>query len=414
MDLITLAIPVFVLMIALELGYGLINGQNNYRLNDTVNSLSMGSLSTVGKLVFFDASIYLFDWLASVLEVIRWSDHWLVWIFAFVAYDFLYYWFHRISHERNLFWASHVAHHQSEEYNLSTALRQTGTGFLCSWVFYIPLFLIGCPPDMFYTVAALNLLYQFWVHTEHVGKLGWYEKLFVTPSNHRVHHARNDRYIDRNYGGVFIVWDRWFGTFCEESDREPCRYGISQPLRSWNPLWANLHVYAAMVQAAASQSSWRDKLAVMLWSPSQLKIMLDTTEKFHQAAPRASEQKFDPPLTRAAQWYVGIQFALIVCLVSFVSVQAGQLAWPLLWLAFVFCLLSCIAFGLLMENRALGYYLELARFAAVFGIISLLGTELVGLSTDALIGIAVVTLVSSASVVLLMRTQGLRKAVSPS
>ena len=134
------------------------------------------------------------------------------WIFAFIIYDFFYYWFHRISHERQIFWASHVAHHQSEDFNLSTALRQTGTGAFVSWVFYIPMFVIGTPSYVFVSVASLNLIYQFWVHSEHIPNLGWFENYFVTASNHRVHHAQNEQYIDKNYGGVFIIWDRMFGT----------------------------------------------------------------------------------------------------------------------------------------------------------------------------------------------------------
>ena len=146
----------------------------------------------------------------------RWdSSSILTWIVAFIAYDFFYYWFHRISHERQIFWASHVAHHQSEDYNLSTALRQTGTGFFLTWVFYIPLFIIGVPSYVFVSVASINLIYQFWVHTEHVPKLGWFELFFVSPSNHRVHHAQNEEYIDKNYGGVFII-----GIDCSELSRK--------------------------------------------------------------------------------------------------------------------------------------------------------------------------------------------------
>ncbi len=157
---------------------------------------------------------------------------------AFVVYDFCYYWLHRLGHERNILWAAHSVHHQSEEYNLSTALRQTSTGFLLSWIFYLPLAVLGVPLAVFITVAALNLLYQFWVHTRHIPKLGWYEGFFVTPSNHRAHHAQNPLYMDRNYGGVFILWDRLFGTFQQEDDAEPPVFGVTRPLASWNPLWA--------------------------------------------------------------------------------------------------------------------------------------------------------------------------------
>ncbi len=368
MDLVVYAIPLFVAAMLLEWGYGTVSGRQTYRLNDTVNSLSMGSIRTLSKLVFFDASIYLFAWLAQQLELIQWSRHWLVWVFAFVAYDFFYYWFHRISHERSLFWASHVAHHQSEEFNLSTALRQTGTGFICSWVFYVPLFLIGCPPEMFYTVAALNLIYQFWVHTEHIGKLGWLEYVFVTPSNHRVHHARNAVYLDRNYAGVFILWDRWFGTFREESDTEPCRFGISQPLRSWNPVWANAHVYVAMWQAATAARGWLGKLKVLLASPTQLKNLL--VQGGHESADvTVADDKYDPPQAAPVKRYIAIQFLLILVLAGALSYPDLGLEYSVQILGFAYCLLAYVGLGWMLENRTIGFYSETLRLLVFFGII---------------------------------------------
>jgi hypothetical protein len=143
----------------------------------------------------------------------------------------LYYWHHRAGHRVALFWAAHVVHHQSEDYNLSTALRQTSSGWLAGWLFYLPMALAGFPPLVFGVVALIDLLYQFWVHTEQVGRLGWFDRWFCAPSNHRVHHAVNEAYLDRNYGGVFIVWDRLFGTYAEEDQRASCVYGTRAPLR---------------------------------------------------------------------------------------------------------------------------------------------------------------------------------------
>ena len=162
---------------------------------------------------------------------------WYGWLLALVFYDFCYYWLHRAGHESAIFWAAHVVHHQSQDYNLSTALRQTSSGALLGWIFYVPMALAGVPPLVFGVVALVDLLYQFWVHTEHVPKLGWFDRWFCSPSNHRVHHAVNDGYLDRNYGGVLIVWDRMFGSFQEED--EPCVYGTRSPLNSWDPLWSN-------------------------------------------------------------------------------------------------------------------------------------------------------------------------------
>jgi hypothetical protein len=208
-------------------------------------------------------------------------------------------------------WAAHVVHHQSEDYNLSTALRQTSSGFLFGWLFYLPLALAGVPPLVFGVVALVDLLYQFWVHTQQVGKLGWFDRWFCSPSNHRVHHAVNDRYVDKNYGGILIVWDRLFGSFQEEDDREPCVYGTRAPLRSWNPLWANLQVYADLARDSWRARSWADKLRVWLkppgWRPA------DVARAWPKPAfDIAAVQRFDPPLSRPAQWAASGLFAAAV------------------------------------------------------------------------------------------------------
>ena len=257
MNYILYAVPVFFLLIGLELLADCWRGVRSYRLADAISSLGAGVLSTTSGLLTKVVGLLTYDfaWRHWGLFELPADSPW-VWGFAFLFYDFCYYWNHRLGHERNVLWAAHSVHHQSEEYNLSTALRQTSTGFLFGWIFYLPMALAGVPPLVFFTVAAFNLLYQFWVHTRHVPKLGWLEWLFITPSNHRVHHARNPLYLDRNYGGVFILWDRLFGTFQEELAEEPPVYGVTTPLRSWNPLWANLQFYALLWQDARPATRW--------------------------------------------------------------------------------------------------------------------------------------------------------------
>ena len=214
---IALATPVFFALIALEIAVGRARGRSNYRLNDALNSLSLGVMSQVSgssRSCWPSAST-----LRSTRPLRSGScrpDQWWTWALAIVAYDFCYYWNHRLGHESAIFWASHVVHHQSQEYNLSTALRQTSSGALLGWIFYVPMAIVGFPPQVFIVAAIVDLLYQYWIHTEQVGKLGWFDRWFASPSNHRVHHAVNDRYLDRNYGGIFMAWDRMFGTFVEE------------------------------------------------------------------------------------------------------------------------------------------------------------------------------------------------------
>lgn len=312
MDLVPYAIPFFFLAMAIEFGYGLWRGRNTYRINDSVGSLFMGTLRTASKLVLIGLGGAVFAAIENHYALWRMdTGHWATWMFAFVGYDLCYYWNHRIGHERQIFWASHVAHHQSEEYNLTTALRQTSTGFLLSFLFYIPLFLIGVPAEVYVTVASANLIYQYWVHTEHIPKLGWYEYVFVTPSNHRVHHAQNDVYVDRNYGGVFILWDRLFGTFQEELDEEPCIYGIRGPLHTFSPLWANLHIYVCMAQDAWRTASWRDKFHVLWartgWRPE------DVAERFPREKTDLEDfHKYDPQTGPMVSAYALLQLLVVM------------------------------------------------------------------------------------------------------
>ena len=362
MDLVPYAIPFFFLAMGFELAWGFWRGNNTYRVNDSVGSLFMGTLRTASKLVLIGLGGAVFAAIENHYALWRMdTGHWGTWVFAFVAYDLCYYWNHRIGHERQIFWASHVAHHQSEEYNLTTALRQTSTGFLLSWLFYIPLFLLGVPAEVYVTVASANLIYQFWVHTEHIPKLGWYEWLFVTPSNHRVHHAQNDVYVDRNYGGVFILWDRLFGTFQEELEEEPCVYGIRGPLHTFSPLWANLHIYAGMAEDAWRTSSWRDKCRVLWartgWRPA------DVAARYPRARTDLSDfHKYDPEVSPAVKLYALAQLTVVM------AVGIGLLFAGLSWAAnagvVALMLFTMVCTGHWLDGRR-ALSLELGRLVLV-------------------------------------------------
>ena len=307
MDLIQLAVPFFLLAMAFELVFGIVRGRNTYRLNDAFSSLMLGILSQARKFVVLGVGGLVYAWAAKQTAITQWSvDSLGAWVIAFVLYDLCYYWQHRIGHERQFFWAAHIAHHQSEDYNLSTALRQTSTGFVLGWVFYVPLFLLGIPAEMVVTVGALNLIYQFWVHTQHIPELGLMERAFVTPSNHRVHHAQNDCYLDRNYGGVFIVWDRLFGTYQRELPNEPCVYGIRGPIRSWNPLVALTHVYKDMFDDMRRTTRWSDRLRVLWartgWQPSDVRRRWP-----REKADLTQFERFDPQVSMPRTVYGGLQ-----------------------------------------------------------------------------------------------------------
>jgi sterol desaturase/sphingolipid hydroxylase (fatty acid hydroxylase superfamily) len=331
MDYITYAVPFFLLALLIELVYGIVINKNTYRLNDAISNLFMGTLRTSNKLIIIGAAGYVF-YLAETHFALWRMDVTspFTWIFSFIIYDFFYYWFHRISHERQIFWASHVAHHQSEDYNLSTALRQTGTGAFVSWVFYIPMFLIGIPSYVFISVASLNLIYQFWVHSEHIPKLGWFENYFVTASNHRVHHAQNEQYIDKNYGGVFIIWDRMFGTHKIEDENEACIYGIRGTLNTFNPIWANLHIYVKIIKEMWLSHDWQDKLYAPFartgWIPQSFPEKIEK-ENFDAS----TFKKFDPVIGKRQKIYAMFQY-LFLTYIFLAFVQSGYLNYMQLWI----------------------------------------------------------------------------------
>jgi sterol desaturase/sphingolipid hydroxylase (fatty acid hydroxylase superfamily) len=369
MNYVDVAVPFFVLAMGVEFIYGWLSKKQTYRLNDTINSLQLGTLSTLGKVLRFGLSAALLGAFAIWIGIPQWSmaSAWQ-WAAAFVIYDFCYYWKHRYGHECRIFWASHVAHHQSEEFNLSTALRQTGTDYI-GFVFYLPVYLIGVPAPAVITVGSLNLIYQFWVHTEHIRRLGPLEWILVTPSNHRVHHARNTEYLDKNYGGVFIVWDRLFGTFNDERIDVPCVYGITTGLKSFNPLWANFHFWYDTARLARRTRKWSDKLKIWFKAPAWLPADVDDHQLHDWRYP-----KFDPPASAFTKVYSFVQFWMLLGASLWLQQSEQQLPriFTLLlfgWLCFGFCVQ-----GASLEARAMAQRLEWLRIglAAAIGSITYL------------------------------------------
>jgi sterol desaturase/sphingolipid hydroxylase (fatty acid hydroxylase superfamily) len=372
MDLIALAVPFFLVAIIIELLVNWRKRKGYYRSNDAINSISAGMLDTT--LGYFTKVLPMIGWgfalqNLSLFEMpLSWFDASLrglaLWALAAIAWDFLYYWFHRFSHEISILWAAHAVHHQSEDYNLSTALRQTSTGFLFGWVFYLPLFLIGFPLEIVLTVNAVNLLYQFWVHTQLIRSLGPLERVMMTPSHHRVHHAQNERYIDKNYGGMFIIWDRMFGTYEPESDEEPVIFGVRKPLESWNPFWANLQVYDYLLFDARKAKRWQDKIGVWFhrtgWRPADVE----------EAYPKRSSdlqrfEKFDPPIATTMSRYAIAQFVVAIIVILWIGdVYAKEGAQAVL-IPCIGLWLLLLSLGLLNEGRASARALEFLRLFVV-------------------------------------------------
>ena len=316
-QIIVLATPVFLVLIAIEYAVGRARQRDTYRVDDAITSIGLGMLSQISavftrllRIGIYTALFAAMPWASGPSENGFWTSA-AGWLLALVFYDFCYYWHHRLGHTCALFWAAHVVHHQSQDYNLSTALRQTSSGALFGWVFYLPMALAGVPPLVFGVVALVDLLYQYWIHTQQIGKLGWFDRVFASPSNHRVHHAVNDRYLDKNYGGILILWDRLFGSYADEDDREPCVYGTRSPLNSWDPLWANAEVYADLARDSWHTRRWADKLRVWFrppgWRPA------DVSQRFPKPAFDIGQVRaFAPPLSPNVQRFAAWQFITLL------------------------------------------------------------------------------------------------------
>jgi alkylglycerol monooxygenase len=278
-----LAIPFFALLIAAEAFWTRRRGLDDYAdRKDTWGNIFLGFMSVVWGALFglLTGGIYLLCYDLAPFKFP--ADAWWTWAVLFVVDDLAYYVFHRASHEVRLFWNFHVVHHSSQRYNLSVAVRQSWFSGTLHWIFYAPIMLLGFAPWMFAVMHGFNLIYQFWIHTRLIGKLGWFENIFNTPSHHRVHHGVNNPYLDKNYGGVLIIWDRLFGSYVDETE-EP-RYGITTQLTSYNPLWANTHGWYEMAAAMKNQDSWRNRLRCIFGSPN-MDLPLPASPAYSTVAP---------------------------------------------------------------------------------------------------------------------------------
>ena len=358
---ITYAVPVFFLMIGIEFIFGVIKGTNNYRLNDSIAAISLGLISRLPPLLNLGIQGVVWTYVATNLNMsLMPKDSWVTWVIAFLFYDLCYYWMHRMSHEVKVLWASHVVHHQGEEFNLSTALRQTSSGWLWKWIFYIPMFMVGIPGEVFFTVAAINLLYQFWVHTEHIKTLGALELIFITPSNHRIHHAQNPEYIDANYGGVFIIWDRIFGTYIPERDDLKPIYGTVKPLRSWNPIWSNLEIYHQMIRDTIHTKTLKNKIKV--WFSSTRWRPEDVYEKFpHVTNDLEDFEKYDPDANRTTKFFTSVQFIINSSISTIIIFTIADQSYLQSCMLAIMLVASTTLVTSIIENKKWGYQSELAR-----------------------------------------------------
>lgn len=345
---IVLSIPIFFLLMGIELLIERISHRKLYRLNDSVANLSCGITSQLSGLFMRILAIGVYEILYINFHLFTLEKNWLYWLGLFLLADLAYYWAHRVSHEINVFWGGHVVHHQSEEYNLSVALRQSSFQVVWTFAFSLPLALIGFETLDFALMSALITLYQFWIHTELIDKMGWFEILFNTPSHHRVHHGRNPKYIDKNHAGTLIIWDKLFGTFQKEEERPT--YGITKPVNSWNPIWANFSHYADMGKDLKRITKWSDKIRYLFKKPGWLPDYLGGP----QAVPEidmAAYKKYDQLSGMSLNLYVLFQYVLSIAGTALFLFNTSRFTMP--EKAFIAVLISIVVVncGVLFENK---------------------------------------------------------------
>ena len=324
--ILIIAMPLFLLLVVFEKWYGWRKGFDTVRTLDMVSSLSSGVTNSTKDVLGLSIAIISYGWLVNHLAIVHIQASWMLYVIAFFALDFAGYWTHRLAHTYNFFWNNHIVHHSSEEYNLACALRQSISVFVKIYaLLLIPAAILGVPEKVIAVVAPLHLFAQFWYHTRHINKMGWLEYIIVTPSHHRVHHAINPEYLDKNYGQIFIFWDRLFGTYQEELAEIPAVYGVTRPVQTWNPIKINFMHMWLLIKDAWHTKSWKDKFRIWLmplgWRPA------DVVEKYpvYKINDVYHFEKYDTPASNGMQSYLWAQLICMLLLVSYLFANVAMI-----------------------------------------------------------------------------------------
>lgn len=355
---IVLSIPIFFILIGIELLIQRFSHKKIYRLQDALSNISCGITQQLSGLFLRILAIGVYQLVFQYFSIFSLERTWWYWIALFLLVDLAYYWAHRMSHEINLFWGGHVVHHQSEDYNLSVALRQSSFQVVWTFAFSLPIAVLGFNTIDFALISAFNTLYQFWIHTETINKMGWFEKIFNTPSHHRVHHGRDPKYIDKNHAGTLIIWDKMFGTFQEEEERPT--YGITKPINSWNPVWANFSHYAEMAKEIKQIPVWKDKLRYVFAKPGWLPDYMGGY-RAAQEVDKAHYQKYDTPSHYALNFYVVFQYLVALLVTSLFLFNESKFHWTEKTAITSLIIILIVNCGALFENKAWVWWLEMLR-----------------------------------------------------
>lgn len=363
--ILLIAMPAFLLLVLFEKWYGWRKGQDTVKVLDMVSSLSSGITNVTKDVLGLGIAVVSYQWMVTHLAITQVSNGFWTYFIAFMALDLSGYWVHRIAHEYNFFWNNHIIHHSSEEYNLACALRQSISVFFRIFtLFLIPAALLGVPEQVIAITAPLHLFAQFWYHTRHINKMGFLEKIIVTPSHHRVHHAINPQYLDKNYSQIFIFWDKLFGTFQEELPDQPPVYGITRPVQTWNPIKINFQHMWLLIKDAWRTQSIKDKLRIWMmptgWRPA------DVAAKYpvYKIEDVYHFNKYDTQAgTIHKTWYI-IQLVITLGFISYLFgniARINELNAGYIYLYGLFVFLHVYAFTDLMDRNRSALIVEIIK-----------------------------------------------------
>jgi len=365
--ILLIAMPAFLLLVLFEKWYGWYKGNDTVRGMDMISSLSSGVTNVTKDVLGLSITILTYEWFVNRIAIYHIQSTVWTYIIAFVVIDFAGYWVHRIDHKINIFWNNHIIHHSSEEFNLACALRQSISVFIRLFTFLlIPAALLGVPAEVIAVITPIQLFAQFWYHTRHIKKMGFLEKIIVTPSHHRVHHAINPEYIDKNLSQIFIIWDKLFGTFQEELPEVPPVYGITRPVSTWNPIKINFQHLWLLTKDAWRTKSWKDKLRIWFmptgWRPEDVikkypVFKIEDVYRFEKFNPASS------PLLYAWSW---IQVTILLLLISWLFGNLAAIGSPAMFIYGAFVFVYVYAFTELMNRNKYAMAWELLK--NVFGI----------------------------------------------
>jgi sterol desaturase/sphingolipid hydroxylase (fatty acid hydroxylase superfamily) len=368
--ILLIAMPVFLVLVLLEKWYGWHKGNDTFRQMDMISSLSSGITNVTKDVLGLSVAILSYDWLVDKITIVHIKPGFWIYVVAFVALDFSGYWVHRIEHRYNLFWNNHIIHHSSEEFNLACALRQSISEVVKIFaIFLLPAALLGVPAKVIAIVAPIQLFAQFWYHTRHINKMGLLEKIIVTPSHHRVHHAINREYIDKNFAQIFIFWDKLFGTFQKELPGVKPVYGITRPVRTWNPIKINfIHIWLLM-KDAWNTKSWKDKLRIWImptgWRPS------DVANKYpvYKIEDVYDFEKYSPPYSSLLLAWSWVQLVILLLAISYLFANIATIGSPAIFIYGLFIFLKVYAFTELMDRSRSAIVWEFLKNILAAGVI---------------------------------------------